>query len=180
MSTKKERQGNFFNVCCKCEDGCCRHARPPITRRRQKIIEAHLKTHKASIENPFTKTAYTFPREDAEGYCIFYDKKAMTCVVHAVKPETCVAGPVTFDISIPKRTIEWHLKMGKICPLAGKLYKDNVKFEQHLKSAKREILELVQNLDSEALKAILRIEEPETIKITEDKIEKDILDKLTS
>ena len=53
------------------------------------------------------------------------------------------------------------------------------KLKKHLETAKREILNLVTELDSEALKAILKIEEPETFKIGEDNIGKDILDKLT-
>jgi hypothetical protein len=48
----------------------------------------------------------------------------------------------------------------------------------HVELAKKEILALVSELDSEALKAILKIEEPETFKISEDNIGKDILDKL--
>jgi len=95
-----------------------------------------------------------------------------------VKPETCVAGPITFDINIKTRKIEWHLKMEKICPLAGVLYKNKGVLKKHLESAKREILNLVSELDSEALKAILKIEEPELFKIGEDNIGKDILDKL--
>jgi uncharacterized protein (DUF2249 family) len=39
---------------------------------------------------------------------------------------------------------------------------------------------MVQQLDPKALQTILRIEEPETFKIDEDNIGKEILDKLTS
>jgi len=138
-----------------------------------------LKAQNVSIKNPFVQTAYTFPKEDGEGYCLFYDKKTKKCQVHSVKPETCVAGPVTFDINIKTQKIEWYLKMEKICQLAGKLYKNQSMLNKHLESAKKEIFQLVRELDSNALQAILKISEPETFKIDEDNIGKDILHKLT-
>lgn len=176
MST--ERQDNFFNVCGECKIHCCRDAKPPITDNRRKIIEDYLKRNGVLIENPFAKTAYTFPSEDTGGYCVFYDKNTKKCRIHPVKPETCVAGPVTFDINVQTRKIEWYLKMEKICPLAGILYKNGEMFKKHLESAKREIIRLVNGLSSEALRAILKIEEPETLKIDEDSIESAIIDKL--
>jgi hypothetical protein len=120
-------------------------------------------------------TDYVFPREDEEGYCVFHDKETRKCLIHPVKPETCVAGPITFDINLETGKIEWFLKTEKICPLAGKLYKNQKMLQKHLKSAKKEILKLVHQLDSKALKAILKIEEPETFKIGEDEIEKEKL-----
>jgi Fe-S-cluster containining protein len=177
MQKEGERQNNFFDVCGSC-GSCCQGARPPLTARRRKIIDAYLKEQKLHISNPFVLGKYAFPREDAEGFCIFYDKKTRKCQIHPVKPETCVAGPVTFDISIPNRKIEWHLKMEKICQLAGIIYKGDELMRKHLESAKREIFRLVSELDSEALKAILKVEEPDTFKIGEDNIGKDVLDKI--
>lgn len=174
------RQNNFFNVCGKCKINCCQNARPPITNKRRITIGTFLKRQGFSTENLFEQRAYTFPKEDTEGYCIFYDKKTRRCKIHPVKPETCVAGPITFDINVATQKIEWYLKMETICPLAGKLYKNKEQFQEHLKSAKREILQLVQELDSTALRTILKIEEPETFKIDEDKIDKNVLDKLLS
>jgi hypothetical protein len=179
MLTQNRRESSFFDVCNRCGGACCRNARPPLTIKRKQITEAYLKEQKIPFENPFVQAEYVFPKEDAEEYCIFYDKKTRKCLVHPVKPETCVAGPITFDINIKNRKIEWHLKMEKICPLAGVLYKNKGALKKHLELAKKEILALVSELDSEALKAILKIEEPETFKIGEDNIGKDILDKLT-
>jgi len=178
MSIKSERQTNFFDVCSQCKGNCCRNARPPTTLKRKKIIEGYLKKQKIPLKNPFSQTAYIFPKEDAEGYCVFYDKKSRKCLVHPVKPETCIAGPITFDINVKNQKIEWYLKTQKICSLAGVLYKNKELLEKHLKSAKKEILGLISKLDSEALKAILKIEEPETFKIEEDCITKDITHKL--
>jgi hypothetical protein len=179
MLVQNRRESSFFDVCNQCGGACCRNARPPITIKRKQIIEAYLKEQKIPLENPFVQAEYVFPKEDPKEYCIFYDKKTGKCLIHSVKPETCTAGPITFDINIKNRKIEWHLKMEKICPLAGALYKNKDALKKHLESAKREILALVSELDSEALKAILKIEEPETFKMDEDNIGKDILDKLT-
>ncbi|MEM3442422.1 MAG: YkgJ family cysteine cluster protein [Candidatus Bathyarchaeia archaeon] len=178
--SSKERQENFFDVCGECPIYCCKDARPPITLRRKKVIEEFLKEQKIQIDNPFVQTSYVFPKEDAEGYCIFFDRETRKCQIHPVKPETCVAGPITFDINLQSRKIEWFLKMESICPLAGKLCRDKKRLQRHLASAKREIIRLVKELDSTALRAILKIEEPETFKIDEDEIDDDVLCKLYS
>lgn len=128
-----------------------------------------------SIEKPFVHADYTFPREDVDGYCIFYDKNSRKCTIHPVKPETCVAGPVTFDVNKKTRKIEWYLKMEKICPLAGAMFKNKRVLEKHLESAKKEIFRLVHELSPKALKIILKRDEPETFKIDEDEIDEDIL-----
>ncbi|MGB9714420.1 MAG: YkgJ family cysteine cluster protein [Candidatus Bathyarchaeales archaeon] len=180
MSKKDERQDNFFDVCSQCRGNCCKNARPPTTQKRKEIIEKYLEQQGIPIRNPFVQTAYTFPKEDDEGFCIFFDKKTIKCKIHPVKPETCVAGPITFDVNLATRKIEWYLKTEAICPLAGKLYKNKEQLRKHLESAKREILQLIRELDLPALRAILKIEEPETLKITEDKINENILNKLLS
>ncbi len=138
----------------------------------------YLERHKIFIKKPFVQGAYAFPAEDAEGYCIFYDNKTKKCAVHPVKPETCKAGPVTFDINLGDRKIEWYLKMETICRLAARLYENGELFQRHLKIAKKEINRLVRELDSAALKAILKIEETETFKIGEDVLAEDVLEKL--
>jgi Fe-S-cluster containining protein len=178
MLLKGERQSNFFNICIECIPSCCRGVRPPLTVRRRQIIEAYLKEKGFHAENLFTHAAYVYPREDAEGYCIFFDRKTKNCQVHPVKPETCVAGPVTFDINVKNRKIEWHLKTEGSCLLAGAIGKDEEAFKRHLESAKRELFRLVSELDSGSLKAILKISEPETFKIGEDSIGEDVLEKL--
>jgi len=177
--TKEKRQGNFFELCILCKGSCCREARPPLTLQRRRIIEQFLKEQKISVENPlFEDSAYSFPRENNERYCLFYDRITGKCKIHPVKPETCVAGPITFDINKQSGKIEWHLKKETICPLAGKLFKNREMFEKHFESARKEILHLIGELDSRALKAILKIEEPETFKISEETLKVDILNKL--
>ncbi len=172
-------ENNFFHVCGKCKLGCCRNAKPPITGKRRRIVENYFLAQGLRIENPFDKAAYAFPRETGGGFCVFFDEEAGKCLVHSVKPETCVAGPVTFDINLRTGKIEWFLKYGSICPLAGVLYEDGEALEKHLSSAKKTLQKLVQELDAEALCAILKIEEPETFKIGEDSLSSEVLEKIT-
>ena len=179
MPSVQRRESAFFDVCSQCQTlDCCLGSRPPLTPRRVRIIEAYLKEQGIQVKNPLMKAAYVFPKEGKEGFCVFNDRKTKKCLVHAVKPETCVAGPVTFDVNSKTQKLEFHLKKETICPLAGRLYEDKEQLNKHLKLAKKEIKRLVKELDAEALKTILKIEEPETFKIDEDPLNNDILDKL--
>ena len=119
-----------------------------------------------------------FPRETETGYCIFFDKTTSKCRVHQVKPETCVAGPLTFDINHKARKIEWFLKTEKTCLLVDVLKRDKAALEKYIESAKREILRLVHDLDPLALRAILTIEEPCTFKIGEDDLDSKVIAKV--
>ena len=177
---EETRQNDFFNVCGNCKISCCQSARPPITNERKKIIERFLMRQNFPAEDFFKHEAYMFPREDTEGYCIFYDKKTRRCKIHPVKPETCVAGPITFDVNLKTGKVEWYLKMENICPLAGAMFRNKETLQKHLETAKREIHRLLRELDAEALKAILKIEEPDTFKIGEEPAEKEVLCKLGS
>jgi hypothetical protein len=95
-----------------------------------------------------------------------------------VKPETCVAGPITFDINIDKGRIEWFIKMEKICPLAGLVYRDKKLLSKHLENAKREILQLVDQMPTQELQAVLTKDEPETFKIAEDCLAETLFQKI--
>lgn len=174
----KPRQADFFSICRNCRNGCCTGARPPLTSKRKKLIQKFLTTNEILRDNPFEDKEYAFPKETEEGHCIFLDKTTTKCLIHPVKPETCVAGPITFDINKTTGKIEWFLKMDKICSLSGHLYRDKEAFEKHVKSAKREIRRLVRDLNANALRSILTIEEPETFKVGEDDLSAKILAKL--
>jgi hypothetical protein len=150
-----------------------------VTSERRKIIESYLKAEKMPIKDPFEETEYVFPRLDADGYCVFHDKKTRKCAIHRVKPETCAAGPITFDINMKTGKIEWFVKMDRICQLAAVVYRDKELLQDHLESARKEILRLVKELDSDALRAILRKDEPETFKIDEENMGKETLKKPT-
>lgn len=176
-----KRQNNFFDTCsqCKTKYNCCHDTRPPITSNRRKIIETYLKAAKITLERAFIEADYVYPRLNSGKYCVFHDKTTRKCLIHPVKPETCVAGPITFGINQKTKRIEWYIKMEKTCQLAGVVYKSRRLLRKHLKSAKKEIRRLLNELDSEALIAILKKEEPETFKIGEDNIDGGILNKLS-
>lgn len=178
---EQPRQASFFNVCEKCPTGCCVGVRPPLTSLRKQIIDNYLTAKGLTIEKPFEeKNTYTFPRETEGNQCIFLDKDTKECRIHSVKPETCVAGPVTFNINLETGKIEWFLKMEKICPLAAMFCRNKAEFQSHFNSARRELLKLVDDLDAEALQAILKIDEPDTFKIGEDTLNAKIISKLKS
>jgi Fe-S-cluster containining protein len=141
-------------------------------------ISGYLKANGIDIESPFDKNVYSFPRETEDHRCVFLDKSMKRCRIHLAKPETCVAGPVTFDINLKTGKIEWFLKTEKICPLAGALYRDKKVLKSHLDSARRELLRLVRDLDAEALRTIVKIEEPDTFKISEENLDVEVLTKL--
>jgi len=179
-TNSNKRQRNFFDVCshCRTDWSCCHETTPPITEKRKKTIESYLKEKKIRVKNAFVNEEYVFPKLNPDGYCIFHDKETRKCVIHSVKPETCVAGPITFDINTKTKRIEWFVKMEKICPLAERVYQDKALLKKHIESAKRELRRLMNELDSQALKAILKKDEPETFKIAENEIDKRILVKL--
>jgi hypothetical protein len=137
-----------------------------------------VKTNGIAVGNLFENGKYVFPREVEGGRCIFLDEPTKRCKVHPVKPETCVAGPITFNINMKTGKIEWFLKTDKICLLAAPLHKDKAAYAKHLRSAKREILRLLHGLDANALRAVLSVEEPDTVKVDEDSAPPEVLTKL--
>jgi hypothetical protein len=157
-----------FDVCGQCRSICCQDAKPPLTENRKQIIQQYLKKQKIKVAQPFTKNDYSYPSVDEEIYCRLFNKKTGKCIVHPVKPETCVSGPITFDINFKTKKVEWFLKKSKLCPYAGVLYKDRVTFEEHFKVAKKQITALIKQLGADELRAIVKIDEPQTFKVGED------------
>jgi uncharacterized protein len=178
MSDYAVKKTCSFDVCCQCTSSCCQDAKPPLTLKRKKTIEEYLQKQKIQIAHPFVNGAYSFPVVDALGFCIFYSKDTKKCLVHPVKPETCRAGPITFDINRRTHKVEWYLKTAEICALAQTLPRNDTAFKAHFKVAEDELLRLIRELDSKALEAILKIEEPQTVKIGEDDLPKEVTEKL--
>ncbi len=98
--------------------------------------------------------------------------------MHTVKPETCVSGPITFDINFSTKKVEWFLKKSEICAFAGILYDNKVDFQQHFEAAKKQLTQLICQLDADELRAIVKIEEPQTFKIGEDDLPLEVIKKL--
>ncbi|MEM2094163.1 MAG: YkgJ family cysteine cluster protein [Candidatus Bathyarchaeia archaeon] len=176
MNKQLSRQTNFISICSICKSKCCKGARPPLSSSRIQIIEDYLLER--GIVPRFDRREYSFPYEREDGYCSLLDVETGYCIVHEVKPETCVAGPITFDIDAGRGVIEWYLKTEDICLLAGVLARNRMLLLEHLLSARREILHLVNELSSTELKAILRIEEEHTVKIGEECLPELIVKKL--
>ena len=178
MSDEASGKTCSFDVCCECKVSCCQDAKPPLTNERKRIIKDYLEKRGITLKRPFTKAAYSHPTVDEAGFCVFYNKATKKCLIHQVKPETCKAGPVTFDINRRNGTVEWFLKTGEICIFAPKLYQNREKFKKHFEVAKEEILRLVCLLDRTALLSILKIDEPQTFKIDEDPLPEEAAKKL--
>ena len=107
----------YMKLCTICVPGCCHHFRPPITWTRQQLIDCFLQDHMVNVGAWLDTTThpYAFPREIVDDACIFFDSELRTCLIHAVKPETCRAGPITFDLDIPRERILWFGQVIRRC-----------------------------------------------------------------
>ena len=113
-----------YDVCSECKIICCQDAKPPLSESRKKILKKYMNEQKITVEKPFTKEKYSYPSVDETLLCIFNSKVTKRCMVHTVKPETCRAGPITFDINFRTKKVEYFLKKSEICAYAGELFKD--------------------------------------------------------
>ena len=102
----KIRQDDFREICEKCRNKCCYQARPPLTRSRVNRISRYLKETLGDTFHERTGR-YSYPEERGDGYCVLFDSLNGLCKAQPEKPETCVAGPITFDISLKEEKIEW-------------------------------------------------------------------------
>ena len=178
MSDDAANKTCAFDVCQQCALGCCRDVNPPLTVERKKKISKYLQGHELRREKLFVDAAYSSPSVDSTGLCLFYSKNTGKCQVHPVKPETCRAGPVTFDINLRSHKVEWFLKKTEVCALAKRLCENEALLKEHFTVARAELLQLIRELDSEALRAILLIGEPQTFKIGEDELPEEVMQKL--
>jgi hypothetical protein len=178
MPEEKAGKTYSFDVCLQCKPSCCQDAKPPLTKKRIQIIKEYLKNHGEDAEQVFTHSEYSFPSVDSDEFCVFYNKETKKCRIHEVKPETCRAGPVTFDINRRTKKIEWFLKTRELCLFAGKLFDAPEKLKEHLEAAKPEIMKLICELEAQDLRAILERDEPQTFKIGEDPLPQKVAVKL--
>jgi Fe-S-cluster containining protein len=176
----KEGKGTTysFDVCSQCKSICCQDAKPPLTGNRKKIIEEYLKKNKLKIANPFAMGEYSYPAVDGDVYCRLFNKKTGKCLVHSVKPETCVAGPITFDINFDTQKVCFFLKKEEICAYAGVLFKDKPALTKHFEVARKQIIDLIEQLSAEELRALMKIDEPQTFKFCEEPLPLAVIRKL--
>ncbi|HVP95535.1 YkgJ family cysteine cluster protein [Methanoregula sp.] len=145
-------------ICMACGGHCCDEAHPPITRDRyQSLIAAGIP------DTCFEHEGYLRLRARPDGTCILMKEQKCTC--HAVKPETCRAGPFTFDVEGER--IRIFLKHASICPLVPLLKEEPAAFRLQYERAAENIVHLVTGLSGTEIEAINRIEEPETELVAE-------------
>jgi len=78
-------------ICDKCGGRCCYFAKPPLTEERITILLENGMTFDDILFQNYRKLACK-----STGFCVGY--RNGRCTVQDVKPETCVAGPFTFDV----------------------------------------------------------------------------------
>lgn len=145
-------------ICMKCGGGCCIDVHPPLTEERRAIIA---RTVGYDGFHEFVGYQRMGARDD--GSCIFLvDGK---CRINSIKPETCRAGPFTFEVKDGK--IEIYLKKETICPLVSFLCSNRDAYMEQFECAVDNIRMLVKNLPKEELEVINRIDEPDTVKVSE-------------
>jgi len=150
-------------VCGQCNlaHGCCIGARPPLT---QKRIDILLSNGVSPEDMEFN--GYRRLRLKPDGFCVLFENGR--CRIHASKPETCVAGPFTFDIS--GSILQIFLKRPSICPMVEFLKENREAYEGLFDISVRKIVDLVNELPPDELAEIVKIEEPQTDLVAEIKL----------
>ncbi|MBP7119690.1 MAG: YkgJ family cysteine cluster protein [Methanolinea sp.] len=145
-------------VCATCGAQCCYGAHPPLSPGRIAILRERGVPHTA-----FECNGYTRIHSDQDGLCIMcIDGR---CRIHAFKPETCVAGPFTFEVA--DNRLRLFLKHESICPLVPYLKADERVYETQFQNAAQILADLVRSLPSRELDVINAIPEPETDLVAE-------------
>ena len=140
-------------ICAACGGHCCNGACPPLSGERISTILA-AGDYSSCIETD----GYRRIRTKENGECAMFD--AGRCRIHAVKPETCMAGPFTFAVT--GKTLEIYLKQESICPLVTHLKADAGMYAKQYQRAVDHITRLVAALPGEEIAIISAIPEPET------------------
>ena len=143
---------------CHLVGGCCFDARPPLSQERIDIL---LKNGVSADAVEFA--GYKRLRLKPDGFCVlFQDGK---CSIHSIKPETCVAGPFTFDMK--GNILQIFIKRESICPMVRFLKANRKAFDGLFETSVERIMELVNKVPAEEMAEILKIDEPETDLVAE-------------
>jgi uncharacterized protein len=152
-------------ICASCglDGGCCYGARPPLTEERINIL----------VENGVAPETVEFAgykrlKVKEDGFCVLF--KDGHCSVHSIKPETCVAGPFTFDVK--GSILEIYLKTEKICPMVEYLKFNRDLYDNLFDLSVANIIKLVENIPSSELAEIVKIEEPDADLVAEIKLKR--------
>lgn len=147
---------------CHLAGGCCFEARPPLSQKRIDIL----------MENGVSPDAVEFAgykrlRLGQDGFCVLFLNGK--CSIHEIKPETCVAGPFTFDIT--GDLLQIFLKRESICPMVRFLRANRKAYDALFETSVEKIMDLIRSVPEEEMAEILRIEEPETDLVAEIRLE---------
>ncbi|MDD5257184.1 MAG: YkgJ family cysteine cluster protein [Methanothrix soehngenii] len=147
---------------CHLAGGCCFEARPPLSQKRIDML----------MENGVSADAIEFVgykrlRLRQDGFCVlFRDGK---CSIHDIKPETCVAGPFTFDIE--DDMLQIFLKRESICPMVRFLRANRKAYDALFETSVEKIMDLIRSVPEEEMAQILQIDEPQTDLVAEIRLE---------
>ena len=147
---------------CHLAGGCCFEARPPLSQKRIDIL----------MENGVSADAIEFVgykrlRLRQDGFCVlFRDGK---CSIHDIKPETCVAGPFTFDIE--DDMLQIFLKRESICPMVRFLRANRKAYDALFETSVEKIMDLIRSVPEAEMAQILQIDEPQTDLVAEIRLE---------
>lgn len=137
---------------------CCFEARPPLSQERIDIL---LKNGVSA--NAVEFAGYKRLRLKPDGFCVLFQDGR--CSIHSIKPETCVAGPFTFDMK--GNTLQIFIKRESICPMVRILKANRKAFDALFEASVERIIELVNKVPAEEMAEILKIGEPETDLVAE-------------
>jgi len=98
-----------------------------------------------------------------DGFCVLFQNGK--CSIHSIKPETCVAGPFTFDIK--DKVLQIFLKRESICPMVRFLKANRKAYDGLFETSVENIMHLVNSVPASEMAEILKIEEPETDLVAE-------------
>jgi len=142
------------SICQRCGGSCCTcGTRPPVSHSCHEQLLAH-----GVPPDAFEYSGY-LRLKAKKNACILFDSGR--CRYHAIRPETCRAGPFTFDVTGDRIGI--YLKTESICPLVRLLKEDPEACKEQFRTAVFNIRFLVQSLKNEEIAAICAIDEPDTV-----------------
>jgi uncharacterized protein len=140
-------------ICAECGGHCCIGANPPLCTERIETILSH-----GDYRDRIEHKGYRRIRTKENGECSMLEHGL--CRIHAFKPETCLAGPFTFDVTADNLAI--YLKQDAICPLVPHLKANREMYDQQFRRAVDQISYLVCRLPEAELQVISSIPEDET------------------
>jgi len=143
---------------CSLQGGCCFEARPPLSQQRINLL---LENGVSPDDIEFA--GYSRLKLRPDGFCVMFEDGK--CQIHAVKPETCVAGPFTFDLK--GLILQIFLKKESICPMVLLLKQNRDLYDELFDLSVEKIVDLVKALPQAELAEICKIDEPDTDLVAE-------------